>query len=525
MIKIKRITVFILCFTIFISTVMPPKRALASAVATDGGISLEWVLTALFSLVMKGEGYRFDKETNEDRIYEALEEMINLSYTSDSELVPYGLDLWVNKDTGITLQACLKEDIPYNIRDFYLLEGGLIGRNKKQDLDNDKYIYTLDIIKEKFGVLTNDTAEQRRFFILTSLLDATAGTSFNLTNESLSKINNSTIWNYAYITVSKNPSTNLVTIRGYDTEPLFATTNHPSGGSYTKSFRVDGTNVLKIEIYSNGSDTRVRTLQSTNENNNYYYFQDDTIDSNDYYTISDIMNNLYGTTWNMNSSSMSQLQGTLQTGFNINSFIASDFRGGWELNKPTNIDWSSSHLKEQIKNNDLDDFRNTDDYIKAIDNADDIAERNNQDVIDNDIQNEDDVSDNSITEFGLMRILKNWVRWLFVPSDIAFENFINEARETMDEHASLLTYPITLVIEFLLGLSTLNDSDYVFVIPPIVVNGKTIYNGTSFSFNAYIEENNLQNIQNIIHNIGNVIMILGMINLAKKKGDEIIRGN
>lgn len=170
----------------------------------------------------------------------------------------------------------------------------------------------------------------------------------------------------------------------------------------------------------------------------------------------------------------------------------------------------------------------TDEVISIINDADVVGRLNNVAVIENPVIQVD--NPNVIEDYGwlqgLFDGLKNLFRWLFVASDAVFEDAISQCKTKMEHQAGLLTYPLTLVIQFLMQVEQLDSSqDFIFELPEIKYKNNILYEGGSFNINHFIRENNLVYIQNIIFTIGNFIMVIGMLNMAWKKGEEIIRGN
>ena len=125
----------------------------------------------------------------------------------------------------------------------------------------------------------------------------------------------------------------------------------------------------------------------------------------------------------------------------------------------------------------------------------------------------------------LINGLKGLFEWLFVPSSLAIENAVTHCKAKMDSQAGLLSYPLTLVIKFLLAVGELEtDQDCIMVIPPIIYKNNVLYEGTSFNLTQFIKDNGFSTIQNMIYAIGNFIMIVGLLNMAKNKGDELLTG-
>ena len=188
------------------------------------------------------------------------------------------------------------------------------------------------------------------------------------------------------------------------------------------------------------------------------------------------------------------------------------------------------YIAEELEGNEIGDFPDTDKIIKVINNADGKASDNYKDITPNieikpDPKGDIEINNDPVTNFSLLGILKAFARWLFIPDTYEIEDFINNIKDKINNNYGLLTYPITLVIEFLLRVNDVQVSDFIINIPKIEIRGHTIYAGSSYNVSQAIRESStLSTIQGIVFNLGNFIIILGMLNFAKRKGDEIIRG-
>ncbi len=126
---------------------------------------------------------------------------------------------------------------------------------------------------------------------------------------------------------------------------------------------------------------------------------------------------------------------------------------------------------------------------------------------------------------GLWEGLKNLLEWLFVPSDAKVDEFVSAMEAKLDKQCGILTYPLALVIKFLMGVLSLGVSDCILMIPRISFQGHQLYEGLDFNFTEFISQPSFRELYSIYITITDFIMIIAVINLAIKKGDEIIRGN
>ena len=116
-------------------------------------------------------------------------------------------------------------------------------------------------------------------------------------------------------------------------------------------------------------------------------------------------------------------------------------------------------------------------------------------------------------------------QYLFVPSDIKVAEFVQNIELKTQNHAGILTYPISLVILFLQGISNLGVSDCILIVPEIKYKGHILIGRYEFNFTEYVERAEFREAYKVYRYITNYIMIIAVVLLAIKKGDQIIRGN
>lgn len=121
--------------------------------------------------------------------------------------------------------------------------------------------------------------------------------------------------------------------------------------------------------------------------------------------------------------------------------------------------------------------------------------------------------------------LKSLIESLFVPDEIAVDEFVNHINQKINNQAGLLTFPLSLVILFLNNVLSLGVSDCILTIPEMSVMGHKIMNEYNFNFSQFMRKSEFSDVYSTYILVTNFIMILGVIFLAIKKGDQIIRGN
>lgn len=118
-----------------------------------------------------------------------------------------------------------------------------------------------------------------------------------------------------------------------------------------------------------------------------------------------------------------------------------------------------------------------------------------------------------------------FIESLFVPDAIVVDEFVNHVNSKIEGQSGILTYPLSLVILFLNQVLTLGSSDCILTIPEINVMGHNIMDAYSLNLSLFVRKSEFSEVYSTYILITNFIMILGVVTLAIKKGDQIIRGN
>jgi len=180
-------------------------------------------------------------------------------------------------------------------------------------------------------------------------------------------------------------------------------------------------------------------------------------------------------------------------------------------------------VDEMSKVHDLNDIASTDAATKVLVNADAKARENYDTVIDKQIV---DLNPASNPWYDvILNPLKDFAQWLFVPDQTKVDAFVTHCQLTMDEKTSIIAYPLTLVIEFLTKVLSLEQTDCILHIPKMELNGQVFYKGSDFNFTQEVHKTLYATYYSTYLAITDFAMILFVINSAAKKGDEIIRGN
>ncbi len=190
------------------------------------------------------------------------------------------------------------------------------------------------------------------------------------------------------------------------------------------------------------------------------------------------------------------------------------------------------YLEDTLKNllniDNVAESTNTDAIARAIDTADIAAEKVGTDVISIDLTDTTAV-DNPIDTANewydvILNPLKTFAKWLFVPDKVVVTELIDSIQEKMDEQAGLLTYPLTLVIRFLMEVSELDVTDCILHIPKMEIFGYKFYDGCYYNLTQEIHKSDYAEIYTVYMYFTDFIMIIGFISLCIKKGDEMMKG-
>lgn len=120
---------------------------------------------------------------------------------------------------------------------------------------------------------------------------------------------------------------------------------------------------------------------------------------------------------------------------------------------------------------------------------------------------------------------KNIVQDLFVPDSIAIQEIVEHMDNKIKNQTGVLTYPLSLVILFLNNVMELGVNDCILVMPQLKLNGYILSERYEFNFTQFVKRSEFFSLYQIFRTISNFIMILGVLTLAIKKGDQVIRGS
>lgn len=125
--------------------------------------------------------------------------------------------------------------------------------------------------------------------------------------------------------------------------------------------------------------------------------------------------------------------------------------------------------------------------------------------------------------YKLVALIIDGLKSLFIPSDDFFETFFTEMKDWFSDRLGFLFYPFELVIDILNKILNVNFSEPVFNIPDInePFTGQKLIGATTYNLNSLLSNSVLENIHNIYLVVVDAIIIFALVNLAKRKFEEV----
>lgn len=125
--------------------------------------------------------------------------------------------------------------------------------------------------------------------------------------------------------------------------------------------------------------------------------------------------------------------------------------------------------------------------------------------------------------YKLISLLIDAIKSLFIPSDDFFSNYFTNLKDWFSDRLGFLFYPFELIMDILDKIVNINFSDPVIHIPDInepFTNNKLI-SATTFDFNSLLSNSILKNIHDIYLIGVDVVIVIALVNLAKRKWEEV----
>ena len=125
--------------------------------------------------------------------------------------------------------------------------------------------------------------------------------------------------------------------------------------------------------------------------------------------------------------------------------------------------------------------------------------------------------------YKLISLLIDAIKSLFIPSDDFFSNYFTNLKDWFSDRLGFLFYPFELIMDILDKIVNINFNDPVIHIPDInepFTNNKLI-SATTFDFNSLLSNSILKNIHDIYLVGVDVVIVIALVNLAKRKWEEV----
>lgn len=125
--------------------------------------------------------------------------------------------------------------------------------------------------------------------------------------------------------------------------------------------------------------------------------------------------------------------------------------------------------------------------------------------------------------YKLVELIFDGIKSLFIPEDRFFGDFFDNLYEWFKEKLGFLFYPFELIIEILERIADINFSNPIFNIPNIQepFTNKTIISATTFNLNDLLSNSIFKNVHNIYLICVDAFIAFSLVNLAKRKFEEV----
>lgn len=136
---------------------------------------------------------------------------------------------------------------------------------------------------------------------------------------------------------------------------------------------------------------------------------------------------------------------------------------------------------------------------------------------------------NKIVNLGTTIIngIKDTLISLFIPENDYFTNWLNDFKITLENKLGFLLYPFELFIDVINRFLSLNDGSGIISIPEVKVPNfdYTIIEAQEYNLKELYETNHIKTIHTIYLYFIDILLVVGLVNLALKKYNSTIGGN
>lgn len=123
----------------------------------------------------------------------------------------------------------------------------------------------------------------------------------------------------------------------------------------------------------------------------------------------------------------------------------------------------------------------------------------------------------------IVEFIIDGLKGLFIPEDGFFDNFFTNLKDWFSTRFGFLFYPFELILDVLNRMLSINLGEPAFTIPNIIEpsTGQTLIVERSYNLNSILENNSFKTLHDIYLVIVDAIIIFGLVNLTKRKLEEV----
>ena len=123
----------------------------------------------------------------------------------------------------------------------------------------------------------------------------------------------------------------------------------------------------------------------------------------------------------------------------------------------------------------------------------------------------------------LVELILDGLKGLFVPEDGFFDTYFTDLKNWFSDRLGFLWTPFDIIIDILNKILNINFSEPIFHIPEIdePFSGSKLISEYEYNLNSLLENNTFKNIHDIYFVCVDAVIIFALINLARKKIEEV----
>lgn len=121
---------------------------------------------------------------------------------------------------------------------------------------------------------------------------------------------------------------------------------------------------------------------------------------------------------------------------------------------------------------------------------------------------------------GIVNGIRDAILSIFIPEDGYFEEWMERIKNTFDGKTSLLSYPLSLLIDFVDTVATLGDSEPILSLPDVYFMGHLLIPAMSYNFNSLLQNETLAGIHSIYFIVIKALLAFELLKLIGRKFSE-----